>query len=71
MRPAATGLGVGLLVAYLASRVLESLLYQVGPTDPAIFVGVAVLLGSVVIAATLLPARSATWVYPVEALRAE
>jgi ABC-type antimicrobial peptide transport system permease subunit len=71
MRPAAVGLAVGLLVTYLGSRVLESLLYQVEPTDPAIFAGVAVLLASVVIAATLLPARRATRVDPVEALRAD
>ena len=71
IRPAALGLGAGLSIAYAGSRLLESLLYQVDPTDPSIFGGVAVLLVSVLIAATLLPARSATRVDPVEALRAE
>ncbi|MBW3534734.1 MAG: ABC transporter permease [Gemmatimonadetes bacterium] len=71
MRPAAWGLALGLLAAFLGSRVLESLLFEVEPTDPVVFVGVAVLLASVVVAATLLPARSATRVDPVEALRAE
>ena len=71
VRPAAWGLALGLVAAWLGARALESLLFQVDPTDPFIFGGVALLLAGVVTAATLIPARSATRVDPVEALRAE
>jgi ABC-type antimicrobial peptide transport system permease subunit len=71
VRPAAWGLALGLLGASAGSRVLESLLFQVEPTDPVIFAAAAALLAAVVMAATLLPTRRATRVDPVEALRAE
>ena len=71
VRPAAWGLALGLLGASAGSRVLESLLFQVEPTDPVIFTTAAALLAAVVMAATLLPTRRATRVDPVEALRAE
>ena len=68
---AAIGLGVGLGIAALASRVLATWLYGVSPHDPVAFlVGPAVLL-AVAVAACLIPARRATRVDPVNALRAE
>jgi len=65
------GAGVGLLVALASSRVLTAMLFRVSPTDP-ISLGVAcvVLLG-VAAAAAYLPARRATSIEPVEALRAD
>jgi predicted permease len=65
------GAAVGLLAALATSRVLTALLFQVSPTDP-ISLGVAciVLLG-VAAAAAYLPARRATSIEPVEALRAD
>jgi predicted permease len=64
--------GVAGMGAALASgQLLKSLLYNVGPRDPAIYVGVALLLALVSLAATLIPARAAMKVEPVEALRYE
>lgn len=62
---------LGLGVALALSRVMQSLLFQVSPRDPEIYVAVAVLLALVALAATLIPARSAMRVDPVEALRRE
>ncbi|MBB5056672.1 putative permease [Granulicella aggregans] len=60
---------LGLIVALAVSSTLKSLLFSVGPHDPATFAGVAIFLGTVSLAATLLPARSATRVDPAVALR--
>lgn len=65
------GLGVGLVVAAGTSRLLAQLLYDVKPLDPAIYLGVAVLFALVGALACLLPARRATKVDPLVALRAE
>jgi ABC-type lipoprotein release transport system permease subunit len=62
---------VGLGAALAAARLLKSLLYNVGPHDPAIYAAVALLLALVALAATLIPARAAMKVEPVEALRYE
>jgi putative ABC transport system permease protein len=62
---------VGLAAALAVSQVLKSLLFSVGPHDPATFAGVSVLLGLVALAATFIPARSAMKVDPVVALRYE
>lgn len=62
---------LGLGVALAVSNTIKSLLFSVGPHDPATFAGVAILLGVVSLAATLLPARSATRVDPAIALRNE
>ncbi len=62
---------LGLAIALVLSRLMQSLLFQVSPHDPSIYVAVAVLLALVALAATLLPARSAMQVDPVEALRRE
>jgi putative ABC transport system permease protein len=61
------GLGAGLATAQL----LKSLLFNVGPRDPASYTAVALLLGLVALAATLIPARAAMKVEPVVALRYE
>jgi len=68
-----TGLGIliGLLLAWGMSRALASLLYGVTATDPATFAGTAGLLALVATLATWIPARRASRVDPVEALRSE
>jgi putative ABC transport system permease protein len=67
------GLGVclGLAGALLASRFLERMLFEVGRTDPAVFVAVTAALVAAGAAACIVPARQATRVDPLAALRAE
>ena len=67
----AMGLTLGLAGALALSRVLRSVLVEITPTDPVTFAAITMLLTVVSIAACLLPARRATRVDPVVALRAE
>lgn len=69
LKPVAVGLGIGLAGALAATRILENLLFGVTPTDGATFlmVGGTVLVTAVV--ATLLPARRAATVDPMDVLR--
>jgi ABC-type antimicrobial peptide transport system permease subunit len=69
IRLIALGGAIGLCAALAVSRLLKSLLFSIGPHDPATFIGVTTLLALTALAATLLPARSATKVDPVVALR--
>jgi predicted permease len=71
IRPALLGIVLGVIGAYLGSRVLQSLLYEVEPGDPLAFVGATLVLLVVVVFAILLPARRASSVDPVEALKSE
>jgi putative ABC transport system permease protein len=65
------GAAVGLAGAYAATRVMSSLLFGVTATDVATFVAVPLLLLLVALVASLIPARRATKVDPLVALRYE
>jgi len=68
---ALAGVVIGLVAALALTRVMQGMLFRVGATDPVTFVLVPLLLVGVAAFASWLPARRATRVDPIEALRAE
>ena len=67
----AAGLIIGITGALAVTRVLSSLLFGVSASDPLTFGGVSAALGTVLLLAAYLPARRATRVDPIVALRAD
>jgi putative ABC transport system permease protein len=68
---AAAGAAVGMLLAAGLTSLLKKLLFGIQPLDPVTFIAVPLLLCAVAMAASYIPARKATRVPALEALRAE
>jgi ABC-type antimicrobial peptide transport system permease subunit len=71
MRLALMGVVIGVGAAFGLTKLIASVLFGVKARDPLVFIGVPVLLSIVALLAVLVPARRATRVSPVEALRCE
>ena len=71
MRIVVVGLAAGLVGAAIVTRVFRSMLFEVTPSDPATFISVAAILAAVAFFACYIPARRATRVDPLVALREE
>jgi ABC-type lipoprotein release transport system permease subunit len=71
LRMAAVGLAAGAAGAFILTRLMTALLFEVRPSDPAVFLAVAVLLGAVASLASLLPSFRASRIPPAVALRYE
>jgi ABC-type antimicrobial peptide transport system permease subunit len=69
--PVVAGLGIGVVVALMAARLVEGMLFELSPRDPTVFVSASALLLLVAVAASLIPAVRATKVDPMLALRSD
>jgi predicted permease len=71
LKLAGIGLALGLAGAFAGSRLLTTMLFEVKPTDPLVYLAVAILLGVVALVASYIPARRASRIDPVTAIRQE
>ena len=71
LMPVVIGLGIGITAALALGRLLRTQLYQVSPHNPLLLLTTAIILGLVALIACLFPARRATHVDPIQALRYE
>ena len=71
MRLAVVGVGIGIVLAFATTRLLESILYEVSPLDPVTFGLMALFLTGVGFLACAIPARRASRTDPMTAIRAE
>jgi ABC-type antimicrobial peptide transport system permease subunit len=65
------GCGIGVIAAFFAMRLLRTMLFEVDPFDPAVIVLAAVSIFLLAVAASVIPARRAAAIEPMEALRGE
>lgn len=65
------GIGLGIVASLLATRLIAGLLFNVTPTDPLTFGATSILLIAVAVLATYIPARRATRLDPLIALRTQ
>jgi putative ABC transport system permease protein len=71
MRPVVIGLAIGVTSAFAVGRLIRSQLYEVSAQNPALLAASTLLLAAIALIACLLPARRATHLDPIQALRAE
>ncbi|MCA1568316.1 MAG: ABC transporter permease [Acidobacteria bacterium] len=71
MTQALIGILIGLVAAFALTRVMSSLLYEISPLDPITFAGLSIMLMIVAVIACYIPARRATRINPIIALRDE
>ena len=71
MKTIGAAIGVGVGASFLATKYIQSQLFNVSATDPAVFVIVPVVLAVVALVACWLPARRASAVDPIQTLRAD
>jgi predicted permease len=67
----ASGAGIGLATSWMLGRYVQSQLFGVTTKDPLVFAGAVIILGAVAVAAGFIPARRASGIDPIEALRYE
>ena len=71
LRLALTGIAIGTFVSLLLSRLIASLLFRTAPADPVAFIGMVLILSAVALIAGYLPARRASKIHPIVALRTQ
>jgi ABC-type antimicrobial peptide transport system permease subunit len=70
-RLTAIGLGAGLVLAFGLARMVSNLLRGVRPDDPVVFIGISLAIVAIALASSFIPARRASHVDPMQALRSE